>query len=155
MPTMFDVRESTVDELMQSGQAETLFAEHWDELASHKSILPLRPNVDHYRTLESTGMLLILTAWADEVMVGYSVNFMTPTPHFGGLLVVSNDLLFLSKPYRKGTGLGRALLKATEAHGLRRGGKLMMWLAKPESPLAWLMDKLGYVPQEMVFTKGL
>ena len=152
---MFDVRVSTVDEFMQSGQSEALFAEHWEEIVTHREVTPLKPDMDFYRRLEPGGTLLLLTAWAEDRMVGYSFNFVTQSPHFGGLVTVTNDALFIARAYRQGTGLGLALLKATEKHGQAMGGKLMMWLAKPDTPLAKLMDHLGYTPQEIVFTKGM
>ena len=151
---MYDVRVSTVDELMQSGQAEALFAEHWEELATHREVTRLQPDPDYYRKVEPTGTLLIVTAWDGAKVVGYSVNFITLSPHFG-VVTVMNDLLFLSKDYRRGTGLGLALMNATEQHGTAKGAELVMWLSKPDTPLARLMDRLGYVPQEVIYTKGI
>lgn len=147
---MYEIREATASETLT--QAERLFAEHWDEVALNKQVMVLKPDGDRYLAMEATGGLLILAAYHDGELVGYSVNFVMRHLHYADLCVASNDLLFVAKAHRK-SRLGLQLIKATEQHAKDRGARLVLWHAKPNTALAELMPRLGYGVQDVIFSR--
>lgn len=149
MRGMYAIREATVSEILAN--ASELFAEHYDEIALNKQVMQLRPDADKYLELEANSSLFILAAYSDDDLVGYSVNFTTNHMHYTDLIVASNDLLFVSKQHRKGK-VGLRLIKATEAKARDVGARLMLWHAKPDTALAELLPRLGYVVQDIVFS---
>jgi len=108
---MTEIRLSDVDEMLANAGA--LFSEHWEEVALNKQVMVLKPDEQKYRTMEANGMLLILGAFCDGRVVGYSVNFVTNHPHYADLIVCNNDLLFVTEDKRCGR-LGLQLIRATE-----------------------------------------
>jgi len=149
MRSMYSIREATASEML--AHASELFAEHYDEIALNKQVMQLKPDADKYLELEANGSLFILAAYSDGNLVGYSVNFTTSHMHYSDLIVASNDLLFVSKPHRKGK-VGLKLIKATEAKARDVGAKLMLWHAKPDTALVELLPRLGYGVQDIIFS---
>jgi len=152
LPPMFEVRQSSVDEMLGNGQE--LFAKHWDEIARNKDVMVLKPDEAAYRRMEEAGSLLILAAVKSGRIVGYSVNFIVRHPHYADLMVCQNDLLFIDQAHREG-GAGIRLMRRTEQEGKRRGCRLMLWHAKEGTPLAAMLPRMGYGVQDVVFSKQL
>lgn len=152
MPPMFEVRRSSVDEMLANGQE--LFAQHWDEIARNKDVMVLKPDEAAYRRMEEAGSLLILAAVKAGRIVGYSVNFIVRHPHYADLMVCQNDLLFIDQAHREG-GAGIRLMRRTEQEGKKRGCRLMLWHAKESTPLAAMLPRMGYGVQDVVFSKQL
>lgn len=152
LPGMFEVRRSSVDEMLGNGQA--LFAQHWDEIARNKDVMVLNPDESAYRRMEEAGSLLILTAVKAGQIVGYSVNFIVRHPHYADLMVCQNDLLFIDQAHRDG-GAGIRLMRRTEQEGKKRGCRLMLWHAKEGTPLAAMLPRMGYGVQDIVFSKQI
>ncbi len=146
---MTEIRLSNVDEMLANAGA--LFSEHWEEVALNKQVMVLKPDEQKYRTMEANGMLLILGAFCDGKVVGYSVNFVTNHPHYADLIVCNNDLLFVTGDKRCGR-LGLQLIRATEKEAKQRGVQLMLWHAKPGTALEKMMPRLGYGVQDTIFS---
>lgn len=129
--------------------------EHWDELAKNKRLMVLNPDVDRYAALEQAGLLLAIGAYdeAGEV-VGYSVSFIGTNLHYKDLVYAHNDVVFISKPYRKGR-LGLQLLRETERRAKERGARMMIWHAKENTPLAAILPRLGYGVQDILLSKEI
>lgn len=147
---MTEIREATVDQILES--ASELFAAHWDEVALNKQVMQLKPDVARYHVLDAQGMLLVLGAYVDDVLVGYSVNFLMNHLHYADLRVCSNDLLFIAQEHRQ-SRLGLQLIKRTEEVAKERGAQLMLWHAKPDTALNALMPRLGYGVQDIIYSK--
>jgi GNAT superfamily N-acetyltransferase len=152
LPPMFEVRRSSVDEMLRNGQE--LFSQHWDEIARNKDVMVLKPDEAAYRRMEEAGSLLILAAVKAGRIVGYSVNFIVRHPHYADLMVCQNDLLFIDQASREG-GAGIRLMKRTEQEGKAWGCRLMLWHAKEGTPLAAMLPRMGYGVQDVVFSKQL
>ena len=146
---MTEIRLSNVDEMLANAGA--LFSEHWEEVALNKQVMVLKPDEQKYRTMEANGMLLILGAFCDGKVVGYSVNFVTNHPHYADLIVCNNDLLFVTEDKRCGR-LGLQLIRATEKEAKQRGVQLMLWHAKPGTALETMMPRLGYGVLDTIFS---
>ena len=149
---MIDIRTATVDEMLV--EAYALFEEHWDEIALNKDVMVLKPYEEKYLAAEEQGTIFILAAWQDDVLVGYSVNFVTNHLHYADMKLCSNDLLFVKKEYRQGR-TGMKIMKATEAKAKSLGCHLMLWHAKESTPLANILPRMKYRVQDIIFSKEL
>ena len=147
-----EIKLATVDEML--AEAQTLFDEHYDEIARNKHVMVLKPDEVTYRKSEEMGTLFILSARQDDKLIGYSVNFITNHLHYVDLKVAQNDLLFISKEHRGGR-LGLRLIRETETHAASLGCKLMVWHAKENTTLAAILPKLKYGVQEIMFSKEI
>lgn len=154
------IRKVRVDDFRSNPDAIELFSEHWEEIALNKRVMRLDPNWKKYYALEEQGMMLILAMYAVqrgpycEVLVGYSVNFVTDHMHYQDLRVCQNDLLFVQENWRSGRH-GLRLILATEAAGKELGAKLMLWHAKPDTTLDVLLPRMSYGIQDIIYSKEL
>ena len=149
---MVDIRFSSVDEML--AHANVLFEEHYEEIALNKEVMKLKPDEKTYRNLEQMRKIFILSAWQDDVLIGYSVNFVLNHPHYADLVLTQNDLLFIKKEMR-GSRAGLRLIKETETHATSLGCKLMLWHAKENTTLAALLPRLKYGVQDIIYSKEL
>ena len=143
---------STLEDI--KGVIESLFEEHYEEIARNKQIMKLKPNWDVYHKAEDLGTLFTYLAKKEGKCVGYSSNMIGNHLHYADLLYCQNDLLFVSKEHRGGS-LGIKLMKATEKHAKLLGCKLMLWHAKQDTTLAQMLPRLKYGVQDIVFSKEL
>ncbi len=151
---MHEFKQLTVDQLTSDPAVVELFHAHWDEIALNKELMRLKPMLDKYYDIEANGMLLIIGAYADGELVGYSVNFLNQHLHYADLWVCMNDIVFISQDMRK-SGIGIGLLKRTEELAKERGAQMMLWHVKQNTALSALLPRIGYGVQDIVFSKGL
>lgn len=147
-----EIKLATVDEMLAT--AQTLFDEHYEEIARNKHVMVLKPDEETYRKSEEMGTIFILSAKQDDKLIGYSVNFVTNHLHYADLKLAQNDLLFISKEHRGGR-IGLKLIKETEKHATSLGCKLMLWHAKESTTLAHMLPRLKYGVQDIIFSKEL
>ena len=147
-----EIKLATVDEML--AEAQTLFDEHYEEIARNKHVMVLKPDEITYRKSEEMGSIFILSARQDDVLIGYSVNFVSNHLHYADLKLAQNDLLFISKEHRGGR-VGLKLIKETEKHATSLGCKLMLWHAKENTTLAAMLPRLKYGVQDIIFSKEL
>lgn len=145
-----EIRPTTVADLMDHGT--DLFRQHWNEIALNKQVMVLNPDRARYEALETAGSLIVLGAYENSVLVGYSVSFVTEHFHYSDLTIAQNDLLFLVASLR-GTRLGLELITETEKAAQAKGAGMMLWHAKPNTPMANLMPRLSYGVQDIIFSK--
>lgn len=149
---MAAIRPATVTEVFEFG--EGLFREHWEEIALSKHLMVLNPSRERYLMMEAAGQILILAAWENDVMVGYSATFIERAMHYDDLLMAVNDVIFVRRDLRK-TKAGLDLIAATESAAKERGARMMLWHAKQNTALAELMPRLGYGVQDVIFSKEI
>lgn len=149
---MLDIHESTLDELLAN--ASNLFEEHRLETAGYPDIMRVDPDVALYKEIETAGGLMIISAWDDGELVGYSVNVVHKHPHHKRTVVCANDMLFVTMSYRK-KGIGLKLIRGTKRYAQERGAQMVLWHARPESALAKLLSKTGSLAHEIVFSERL
>lgn len=133
---------------------EDLLEAHYDELATDKLRMVLAPDLARYQAIDDQGLLLSLGMFDGEEMVGYSVGIVTTSLHYSALTMYQNDVLFLAKDHRN-AGVGKHLIDATEAAARARGAGMVLWHAKPNTPLFFLLTHLAYVTQDVIFGRGL
>ena len=147
-----EIKLATVDEML--AKATILFEEHYKEIARNKEVMKLKPDEETYRNLEKMRRIFILSAWQDDILIGYSVNFVLNHPHYADLVLAQNDLLYIKKEMR-GSRAGLKLIKQTETHAKSLGCKLMLWHAKEDTTLAHMLPRLKYGVQDIIFSKEL
>ena len=140
------------------GELLPLFHSHWLELGPFRDRMPLAPNLEIYKYLESGQELLTLTARQDRKLVGYLIAAVRPGLHYSQTIQAITDIPYVH-PSVRGRGIGvRLFLAAQEEFKSRKVGP---WFAsyKIGSELAPSMDKLlrwiGMTPQDMQFSKWL
>ena len=82
---MIDITLATVDEML--AEANVLFEEHYEEIARNKQVMKLKPDEETYRKMESARQIFILSARQHDVLIGYSVNFVTNHLHYADLRI--------------------------------------------------------------------
>ena len=147
-----EIKLATVDEML--AKASVLFEEHYEEIARNKEVMKLKPDEKAYRNLEEANQIFILSAWQDDVLIGYSVNFVLNHPHYADLLLAQNDLLYIKKEMR-GSRAGLKLIKETETYATSLGCKLMLWHAKENTALGAILPRLKYGVQDIIYSKEL
>ena len=147
-----EIRLCTYDEFKVL--ADPLFEEHYEEIARNKQIMKLKPDEETYRKMESAQQIFILSARQDDVLIGYSVNFVTNHLHYADLRIAQNDLLFISKEHRGGR-IGLKLIRETESHARSLGCKLMLWHCKENTTLSALLPRIKYGVQDIIYSKEL
>lgn len=152
MPT-FEIRQiSAADSIAEAGP---LLREHWLELAKHREVMVLEPDVEQYRVLEAADALISLGAFSEGEMVGYCVGiYLRSHMHYRSMAVISNDVLFVSRFHRH-DGIGRALMQETERLAKERGAKLVLWHAKHGTSLDAMLFEQGYGIQDVIYGRVL
>lgn len=136
------------------GQAGELLHEHWNELATDKRLMQLAPRLELYAAVEAAGDCVAVGAFDADRLFGYSVSFLAWHPHYAGLRVCQNDVLFVTKARRNGRA-GIALIRESERIAADKGARLFVWHAKPRTALDELLPRMGYGVQDILWSKPL
>lgn len=130
-----DIRPISFLELWSDGHC--LFEDHYLELeASREAFLP---DKNRYLALDDLDMLIVLGAYVDDHMVGYSVSVIYRHGHVREI-IATNDSLYMDPNYRDGP-LGWKLILSTEKSAEECGVHRMLWTAKCNSNLEFLLQK--------------
>lgn len=108
----FSFAFETIAQAQASGVAD-LLALHWEEVALNKDAVPLAPDWQRYRLLESAGVLKSVVMRQGGQLVGYDVFFVQPTLHYSTCVWALNDILYLAPEHRRGRA-GILLIDAAE-----------------------------------------
>jgi GNAT superfamily N-acetyltransferase len=135
-------------------EAWNLLEMHREELATYKHLMVLKPNLESYQKLEDAGKLIGLGLYDEDKIVGYSVLILTTALHYSDLIIAQNDLIYIHPDYRKGKW-GLKLIYATEEAAREKGIKMILWHGKEKTIFSELMPKLGYIVQDIMFSKEL
>lgn len=147
-----EIREVKID--TELSNLIQLFVKHKEEILTDKKIMILNPDFNSYYEMEKTGKIVLLCAYVNNKVVGYSCNFLINHLHCKDLLMSENDLLFLDVSYRK-SKIGLQLIKETERVCKEKGSRLHVWHCKPYSNLNKLLEKKNYKIQEILYSKEL
>ena len=147
-----EIKLSTIADI--DGRTDSLFQEHYEEIARNKEIMKLKPNRPMYHALEETGALFLHAAMQGDDFIGYSINIVQHHLHYADLKYCQNDVLFIKKEFRGGR-IGLRLMKATENHAKSLGCKLMLWHCKPDTPLNEILPRLKYGVQDVIYSKEI
>jgi GNAT superfamily N-acetyltransferase len=129
--------------------------EEWEEVALDKDQIPLSINYDQYRTMESKGILYILSARHEGRLVGYYIAFVYPHFHYAeaGLMAFC-DVYYMQPRFRRG-GFGVQLLAEAERVFRERGVVKSYMSCKVHQDHTDLFEKLGWRKSDFCFIKML
>lgn len=125
--------------------------ENWAESGLFPDKVKCDPDWRSYFYYEDLGILHILTARADDKLVGYCVCFVEPHRQAQGTPTGTIDTVWLHKDYRPGAH-GVRLLKRAFADLEARGVELTLVAAKGEA-MGRLLHMLGFTPVETLYGK--
>lgn len=146
---MITFNVETVDECLE--EIKPLLYAHWEEIAWYKDQVKLNPDYDVYYKLEEQGVLHIVTARDNDVLIGYYISFVHPNPHYKNTLFAVNDILFVHPDYRGGSTAYRMFKYAFAA--LKELGAVIITIhMKTDAPFEALCEALGMEKQEYLFT---
>lgn len=136
-------------------EAQPLLERHHAEIGNYRDCIPLSPNYAKYAALEAAGQILVVTARANDVLVGYADFIVDTGLHYSTVLWPENDILWVAPEYR-GRTVGVRLIATAEKFLKDRGAVVLHFRSKTNHPaLGRLLVRLGYRPVETVYAKML
>ena len=135
-------------------EAKPLIRMHWEEVAPHKDLCWLNPNLVFYYQAADKGILHIVTARDGKKLVGYVWMMLHPHVHYQHAALAREDIHFLHPDYRKGMN-GINLFKATERIMKAKGAKIMVLGCKVEHDHGVLFERMGYSALDVTYSKRL
>ena len=128
---------------------------HYREIASDKHAIPLEPDWDAYDALEASGNLVCMTARDKSVLIGYAVFILRWHLHYRTTKFAANDVIFLHPAYRRGTTVGRDLIRKAEQELREYGVDKIQWHVKCYQDWSPILRRMGYINEEVLCTKLL
>ena len=134
--------------------ADALLERHWREIAAYDDI-ELAVDVDRYREMERADSLRILTARADDVLIGYAVFVVHTHGHYRHSKQALQDVFYVH-PDHRGVRIGLKLIDASEAMLKAEGVQVVYQHVKCAHPeLGRLLEHRGYTRSEWIYGKRL
>lgn len=149
---MYDIEFFTPDQYQE--ELQPLWEEHREELTTNKELMQLKPDMPKYQALHESGQLFSFVLKKNGEVVGYSINFLLHNMHYADVLMMQNDLLFLSKDHRTGRA-GLILMETTLELARQLGAHMMVWHAKPDTALDKILKRRNVKVQDIVYTQEL
>lgn len=137
--------QDAIDEIKPYYQA------HYDELASNKEI-PLDPNYEAYDRMAEMGLMHVVTARLDGVLVGYHISIVFPHLHYKQSLTAHTDIYYLRPDCRIGRN-GIELFKFMECSLKDKGVQRIYMMTKTDADKGAILERLGYAEKERIYTK--
>lgn len=132
-------------------EVSAYYPSHYDELASNKEI-PLDPSYDSYDVMAKAGLLHVVVARKDGVLVGYHISIVMRHLHYRKSLTAMTDIYYLRKDCRKGMN-GVNLFKFMESSLKAIGVERIYMMTKTDFNKGAILERLGYVEKERIYTK--
>lgn len=136
-----------------------LFYEHWKEVAVDRDKIALDIDWARYVSMEAQGILHVMTARDDGVLIGYYTALVMTHLHFKQSRTAWSDMVFLLAPYRKtGKGLlttGYLLICAAEKMLKNLRVEKSYLVTTTIVPVNILTKRLKYRPGEEMYSKLL
>jgi GNAT superfamily N-acetyltransferase len=128
---------------------------HWRALALDQEQIPLTVDDTLYSNCDKKGILHVVTARKDGLLVGYIFFWVLPHPHYKDFgLQASTDAFFVMPEHRKG-GLGARMLMYAESSLRKSGVKKVGISVKLHEDHSDVMEALGWKATDKVFAKCL
>lgn len=145
--------ELTIEDFCEIGdQLEPLFQTHYDEIANNKEVKKIAPDWDTYRVLTDHERCIAVVAWDGDEIVGYTVAFLYPHPHYKDCIVAANDLFYVRPEYRR-QGVASMMISFMEEQAAAYGATVHTMHMKPYHDFSTLMERLGYYEEEVLWEK--
>lgn len=145
------VRKSTIAEIVAYPNLGELLEEYAVESAIHGLPHP-KAKIDLYEQLEAVGILYAISAFLDDILVGFIFVVSPIIPHYSEK-ISTTESFFVAKEYRK-TGAGTKLRHAAEQYAKEIGALGLLISAPIGSDLAKVLPRVGYAETNRVFFRN-
>jgi len=135
-------------------EAEDLILQHWAEVGSNRDVLRFNPDHDLYRRAQFLGKLHIQTARRAGRLVGYMLIFLLQHPRDVGAKIVRDDAIYVIPCERK-HAVGYKMIKNAIGYAIDQGAVLAMFTKKAYREDSRYLERLGFVPKEIIYSKVL
>lgn len=142
-------------ESYRTSRDDELIEMHYQEIAPDKDHIPLDPDWALYDALENSGNLVCFTARDDGKMIGYSVFILRYHLHYRTTKFAANDVIYVHPDYRKGTSVGRELIKRSMQELKEYGVTKVQWHVKLYQDWSPILRRMGCVNEEILCSKIL
>ena len=132
-------------------EAMPLIKRHYDEIAHFKDI-PLDPDVELYQQLEDTGLTRVFTVRKSNALIGYSLFFVRPNPHYRSSIQAVQDVIFIDKQHR---GIGRKFIAWCDDQLKSEGAQVVYHHVKNNHNFGPMLERDGYELIDFVYGKRL
>jgi hypothetical protein len=132
-------------------EIEPLLKQHYDEIALNKDIIKMNPDWEAYARLDAVNALRIYTARRNDKLLGYFVVIVSKSLHYRDHLFANNDVIFLTKPARKGlTGIKliKYAIESLAAEGITK----LHINTKAHQPFDAILERLNFEEIERVYS---
>lgn len=131
-------------------EGSSILNDNYEELTINKQVVKLNPDWYKYQKLEQAGNLKVFTVRDSDVLIGYCIFFIDTHIHYKDLLVATNDVLYLTKAYRKGT-TGIKLIKYADSTLRNIGVNKITWHIKDSLDFSPILIRIGYKKEDSLF----
>jgi GNAT superfamily N-acetyltransferase len=138
--------ETGYDEFYE--EAKELILAHWNEVGTHREVLPFNPRHDVYRHLEKLRLLEMLVARDAEKIVGYFFIIYAQHPRSITKIIANDDVVYADPKYR-GEMLGYRLTKLALERA-KRNAHIVAFRAK--NGRTAFLRRLGFIPRDTICT---
>ena len=149
---MIEFKESNVKELSQD--IYPLLKEHYEEIALNRDVIKLKPDWEGYKALENIGALHCIAVRDGNKLIGYSISIISNSLHYKDNIFAINDVLFISKEYRKAR-VGYRLIKFMKKCFEKRNVSIAHFHVKIDHDFSDLLEFVGCEQVEKVFQMRL
>ncbi len=140
----------TFDMLAEEPNFGALLDEYGQESAI-KGFHKPNPCAEMYRQLEAVGMLQIMAAFHDQLLVGFVSLLTSMMPHYSRVIATTESFFVTANARKHGAGL--KLLKAAENYAKLKKAEAILVSSPAHGRLADVLPGLGYVHSNTVFMK--
>lgn len=148
---MIELKVESIQSVINEGAG--LIDDHWDEVAFHKDKVPVEPNWEAFKDIESKNSLFVMVARDEGKLVGYAVFILHYLMHYKSCFAASNDAIFVAKEYRKKGLLGLRLIKTCEKELKKAGVHRIFWHVKPTNDWTPILKRMGYSVEDTIMGK--
>ena len=136
-------------------ELRSMFSMLWDDVAVDKDRFVAICDETKYAQCEAAGLLHLVTARSEGLLVGYFCMLVNPNPHyFGAGLMAFTDMYFLLPQFRKGNA-GVKLFSFME-ETLRAKGVVKAYTShKLHRDRSTMLEGLGWKPTDQIYSKVL
>lgn len=128
-----------------------MWRKHWEEIAIHKDVIPLDPDIPEYQRMHAAGQLDVIVSRNEGRPVGYYISFVRPHLHYRTTLHAFTDVYYVLPDFRKGR-CGIRLIEAAMKHWRERGVKKAFSATKFALNMTPVFELLGWQSTENTLT---
>lgn len=133
-------------------EMEPLWFKHWEEVAVNRDTIKLDPDFDSYDTMARNGMLHIVVARKEGVVIGYHFSIVKAHLHYKTSLSGLTDIYYIAPEHRSGRTPLR-MFQHVEKTLKARGVQKLFTGTKLSLDAGPLFEFMGWTETERLYIK--